>query len=248
MLRLTGLVLTGLLALGLATAPAAGAVDGPPTSVQLTVPGTGQVQTLSYSDRDYEVLALLVGARETRPSVETARPGVDSFRTVGLTLTWLHHHDEPWRVDRVFLTRDEGVWIATRLAGGEGSVRAGLQRWSRPDAPDRLISLLEHLGVAQAARGHGGFPDKPGRFAAGFVRPAVVEAGEDPPPGRPSTTSGSGQWALIAVALGIAALAAGSRLRDRLAGTGPAADDVQDRTGGPPPEAEQLTWGPGPRR
>lgn len=207
-----------------------------PTSVRLAVPGTTRTRSLSYTTPEYEALALQVGAREPPESV-SGGPGVDAIRSVGVTLTWLHHRVEPWRVDRVWLTPDDGVWISTRVSDLARSVREAPQRWHRPDAPMELVTLLEHLGVASAAKGGGRlFPEAARGITADAaeLRPAAPAA--SPPD----------VWALVAAGAGVLLLA--GVLGGRRRSTQPEEDGVPGPGDELPPEAERLSWGPGTRR
>lgn len=197
-----------------------------PTSVRLTVPGTTGSLTLSYTRPAYEALADLVGARESAER-GAGGPGVDAIRSVGVTLTWLHHRAEPWRVDRVWLTDDDGVWIATRVAQGADSVRRAVQRWHRPDDPDRLVALLQELGVAPAARGGGRlFPDVAGRAGGRAVVGPVPATAVPADVWEAMRSSGDGPstWTVAVGGAGLLLLAGIVSVRRRRTSAGPEGD------------------------
>ena len=107
-------------------APPGPASAGGPTSAMLSVPGEGRTASLYYSDDAYEQLARLVdvgGAGAVDESGRSHEAGT------GVTVTWLVHDVEPWRVDRIYLAGDDGPWIATQeMLTGKG--RSGTPRSS----------------------------------------------------------------------------------------------------------------------
>ncbi len=133
-------------------APSGPASAGGPTSALLSVPGQARTASLYYTDDAYDQLAGLVdvGASGT---VDRSGETHDSGTTV--TVTWLIHDVEPWRVDRIYLGAD-GPWIATQeMAGGATSIWDSPVIWHQPTDGKALIGLLDSLGVGQAGAATG---------------------------------------------------------------------------------------------
>ena len=153
-----GALLASLLTIGFAGT----AVAGGPTSVLLVVPGEGRTASLYTGSPDYTELARLVGAFET-PSGSTTPPkgasdqgpsGTDEASGPGVTLTWLMHDVDVWRVDRVYLKAENGPLISTQ-ANTDGT-----DLWAKPaiwhtvtSGQKELIWLLDRLGVGNAGSG-----------------------------------------------------------------------------------------------
>ena len=131
--------------------PAAPAAAGGPTSALLSIPGAGSTASLYYTDPEYDELAGLVGMSEPSGTFAGQESGSGHESGPGITVTWLVHDVEPWRVDRIYL-------------GGEGRPvdlhpGLGLQRslwdspvlWHRPADGARLADLLDGLGLGTKA-------------------------------------------------------------------------------------------------
>jgi hypothetical protein len=135
-----------LTATAVAAAPAGA---GGPTSVLLSVPGAGRTASLYLSDPEYDELANLVGVSRPSGTFETDLSGGHEAGS-GVTITWLIHDVDPWRVDRVYLGAKGGPWISTQIMDGSGSVWDGPVRWHRPADGERLGDLLDELGLGSA--------------------------------------------------------------------------------------------------
>ena len=111
-------------------APPGPASAGGPTSALLSVPGEGRTASLYYSDDAYEQLARLVDV-DRSGTVDGSGRSHDSGTTV--TVTWLIHDVEPWRVDRIYLGADDGPWIATQeMLGDATSIWDSPVTWHQP--------------------------------------------------------------------------------------------------------------------
>ena len=159
-------------------APPGPASAGGPTSAMLSVPGEGRTASLYYSDDAYEQLARLVdvgGAGSVDESGRSHEAGT------GVTVTWLVHDVEPWRVDRIYLAGDDGPWIATQeMLTGTGSIWDAPVVWHQPADGKELTLLLDSLGVGQSgpasATGADGGADEPASAVEpGPAVPASVE-------------------------------------------------------------------------
>lgn len=197
---------------------------GGPTSVLLVVPGTGRTASLYTGAADYEALAGLVGAFDTPGVAGTVDPSGTSHDVgTGVTLTWLIHDVQAWRVDRVYLEADGGPWISTQIAtDGSGTIWDIPPVWHTAASGKELAALLDRLGVSPDPRGDGNAAI-PGGSTVGdgtgtvIVPPATTTAAELKKPtiqradaGTP-IAAGLG-WGLAGLALGVALTMAGMRL------------------------------------
>ena len=101
----------------LAAAPAAA---GGPTSALLSIPGAGSTASLYYTDPEYDELAGLVGVNEPSGTFDGQESGGHEYGA-GITVTWLVHDVEPWRVDRIYLGGKDGPWISTQVSDFSGA-------------------------------------------------------------------------------------------------------------------------------
>jgi hypothetical protein len=199
-------------------APPGPASAGGPTSAMLSVPGEGRTASLYYSDDAYEKLARLVDVGGAGTVDESGR----SHDTgTGVTVTWLVHDVEPWRVDRIYLAGDDGPWIATQeTLTGTGSIWDAPVVWHQPAAGKELSMLLDSLGVGQAGAASG--TGEPGSAVEpGPAVPASVEPASTAPAPAP-TDEGSASanrdrlwWGLGGLAGGVLLAAGWTRVRSR---------------------------------
>ena len=197
-------------------APSGPASAGGPTSALLSVPGQARTASLYYTDDAYDQLAGLV---DVGASGTVDRSGETHDRGTTVTVTWLIHDVEPWRVDRIYLGAD-GPWIATQeMAGGATSIWDSPVIWHQPTDGKALIGLLDSLGVGQAgaATGTGAVdeaaaPAEPEPAVPAAVEPASTTA---PPADDGPATSARDRawWALGGLAGGVLLAAGWTRLR-----------------------------------
>jgi hypothetical protein len=202
---------------------------GGPTSALLSVPGGGRTASLYYTDAAYTELAELVGAQGGSPG-PVDRSGRDHSRGAGVTVTWLIHDVEPWRVDRIFLQGEGAPWIATQEMGGTGTVLGSPFVWRQPTDGAALTRLLNRLvgpaagpgdGAAKAAAPAGGDVDTPASPAGAPAEPAPVA----PAPVADDAPLDDARWGLGGLLAGLLLAAAWGRLRSTRAGAG---DDRRD--------------------
>jgi hypothetical protein len=128
---------------------------GGPTSVLLVVPGAGQTASLYNADADYEVLAGLVGAFAldgTDGKVD--RSGASHVAGSEVTVTWLIHDVQVWRVDQVYVGGHGGPWISTQQSTeGSQGISGSAPVWHTATNSARLIALLDRLGVNPGSAG-----------------------------------------------------------------------------------------------
>jgi hypothetical protein len=208
--RLVRTALTAAL-LGVAALTAAPAAAGGPTSALLSIPGAGSTASLYYTDPEYDELAELVGVSQPSGTFDT-EPGTHASGP-GITITWLIHDVDPWRVDRVYPGGEDGPWISTQVGDGAGSIWDGPVRWHRPEDPARLTSLLDGLGLGTAAPRDTDFEGVAG--ATGQDTTAAA-----PPAAEPAATPAGDQgwlgrvgWALGGVLAGALLMLAWTRRR-----------------------------------
>jgi hypothetical protein len=132
-------------ALALVAAPAQA---GGPTSAFLSIPGSGQTSSLYYTDPEYDELAGLVGVSEPTGTFGGKESGSGHANGPGVTITWLIHDVEPWRVDRVYLGGQGEVWISTQSTM-DGSIWEAPVLWHQPENGARLAALLGGLGLGE---------------------------------------------------------------------------------------------------
>ncbi|MGN9792169.1 hypothetical protein ACTMTU_13890 [Streptomyces sp. OZ13] len=227
--------LTVLFALTWVFAPVAAA--GGPTSVFLTSPESGETASLYYSDKEYGTLTDLLGptgsdgTKERPPSLDMA------MGTRQITVTWMVHDVDPWRVDRLYPgeARDT-VWIHTSTeSGGEQGT------WHTAQRPGELVELLRELGLmgekSPSGGGAAGYP-APWEQDAGATEEASAESpatppAEDRPRPAAAATATTGWWWSIP---GLAAGAALALLLSRLLPSFP----LRRGTGDPGPRQELL--------
>ena len=144
LLTLVLLVLTTLWGAGPAAA-------GGPTSVLVSVPGAGRVAALSHTDAAYQALDELAGELDAGTGGTAGqRPREGAGEVV--TLTWLIHDVQVWRVDQVHLDGKGAPWVATRTVADGGSVWDVSASWHQgnPKLRDLLDELLSDAGPVPA--------------------------------------------------------------------------------------------------
>lgn len=133
---------------------AAPASAGGPTSAILSVPGEGKTASIYYTDPEYDQLGELLGTTDSSAvSGELDSSGASHESGTAVTVTWLIHDVDPWRIDRIYLDAEGGPWVATQtLMGGAGTIWDQPVVWHRPESGKELSTLLDQLGVGNAAR------------------------------------------------------------------------------------------------
>jgi hypothetical protein len=227
---------------------------GGPTSVLLVVPGTGQTASLYTGDADYETLARVVGAFGTDGGAQsTDQSGEDGQFGTGVTVTWLIHDVQVWRVDRVFVGAG-GPRISTRVSvDGSSSIWEVPVAWHQPTNGKQLVDLLDRLGVnPDSSTGGGGATagsEAAGPTPAESVPPAADRAAANT---ASRDVSGSGTrgtagwlWGLAGLTLGAVLTLAALRLlastRAAPSNLVPTDADGDDATDGPESDGA-LSW------
>lgn len=128
------------------------AAAGGPTSVLVSSPEEARVAALHHTDAAYAALDELSGVLDAEADVSTGkRPPAGSGDVV--TLTWLIHDVQVWRVDRVHLGGTGAPWVETRLAPEGGSIWDARASWHRanPKLPQLVDEVLRDPGAAALA-------------------------------------------------------------------------------------------------
>ncbi len=195
------------------------AAAGGPTSALLSVPGEGKTTSLYYTDPEYDALASLVGidsaagTGQVDPSGQVDRTGLDHANGPGVTVTWLIHDVTPWRVDHIYPEGNGAPWIATQIVGDDGRpIWDSPVVWHQPESGAELMTLLDKLGMGEAAREADGFSG----VAGAAVPPPAEPASDEPTAAEPSGIAGT-WWALGGLVVGVLATLLGTRLRRRTA-------------------------------
>jgi hypothetical protein len=139
--RILLVLLTALLGLTGWGGTVGSAYAGGPTSVLLVNTDRARAQALYVTDPAYDRLAAAAGdtyGASTPPS------GVAQGVKDEVKLTWLIHDVTVWRLDRVVLTRNDGIWIETALKLPEDDDTA---RWHRASDDQALTALLSASGL-----------------------------------------------------------------------------------------------------
>ncbi|MFC7496914.1 MULTISPECIES: hypothetical protein [unclassified Nocardioides] len=197
---------------------------GGPTSAILSVPGEGKTASVYYTDPEYNQLADLVGANVETGTVDES--GRTHESGPGVTVTWLIHDVQPWRVDRIYLDADGGPWIATQvMVGDSGSIWDSPVVWHQPASGKELSMLLDDLGVGQAARAAGDFDG-----VAGAPAPATEEPAAPSPDTETTSSVHAAWWGVGGLVVGALLMLGWTRRRPRRD------DDVAE----PDPDADWL--------
>jgi hypothetical protein len=221
---------------------------GGPTSALLSVPGEGATASLYYTDPEYDALADLVGIETTNGVGKVDGSGIGHENGPGVTVTWLIHDVTPWRVDRIYLEGKGAPWIATQLSSGGGMSWDSPVVWHQPAAASELVTLLNRLGVGEAARGAGDFSGVAGAPLPIPAEPAstpVEPASEEPVRAEASPFAGGLLWGLGGLGAGVLLTVLWVRRSRAGADKSTEPHDQDDEAPGTL-AAEELSW-PAPR-
>jgi hypothetical protein len=227
------------------------AAAGGPTSALLSVPGEGRTASLYYTDPEYDALAGLVGIAGDTGTGEVDSSGGDHANGPGITVTWLIHDVSPWRVDRIYPQAKGAPWIATQVGQGE-SIWESPVVWHQPEHGTELMTLLDKLGLGDAARGADDFTGVAGAAVPPQPEPADgagPASTDEPAAADPSGIAGI-WWALAGLVAGVLVTLLGLRLRrsetpDSGEPHSPDLEPAPDRYSGG--VADEVSW-PAPRR
>jgi len=136
-----------LLALCWMWATTSAASAGGPTSVIMVNPESGRAAAVHTSNPRYQQLVDAMGAYESVEGSSSAPAGVPDCFECEIRLTWLIHDVQVWRIDRVHLTSDDGIWVdsLSNETGGDVVEQAG--QWHRPHDAATLLAVLKAEGL-----------------------------------------------------------------------------------------------------
>jgi hypothetical protein len=183
-------LLAGILSLVSWLAGAQSASAGGPTSVLLASPQNGHAAALHVTDGAYQKLVAAVG-----PDLgSTTQPAAVPRDSDEIRLTWLIHDQRIWRIDRVYFTADDGIWIETMLSLDGGDVLTQPGNWHRAADSAGLTTILRRAGVLSTGAARAADPEP-------VTSPSqAVEA--------PAASSSGTSW--LAIATGIGGLLVGA--------------------------------------
>jgi hypothetical protein len=123
------------------------AYAGGPTSVLLVDPSEGRAAALYHSDADYQRLVDAINAYSSDLGSADRPASVSENTNDAYRLTWLIHDITIWRIDRIYRTADDGLWLQTVADEGGGDPFARSGRWHRVKNPEALTAVLTSSGV-----------------------------------------------------------------------------------------------------
>lgn len=192
---------------------------GGPTSVLLVAPQSGRTASLYTTDADYDRLAQLVGAfggNGVGGTTDPSKGGHAVGQTV--TVTWLIHDVGVWRVDRIYPDAKGGPWISTQADITAGDPWDGPTVWHTSTDGDKLITLLDQLGVTEGSQAKSSA--ETADVAAAPVAPALAAPQRtramDPQAAQVGSRTPAWTWGLTGVAGGVVLALVALRVRGRL--------------------------------
>ncbi len=147
------------------------AYAGGPTSVLMTNPGLGRATALYVENAGYSRLEAAVGEE---PTGEATPPSGMGSGDEEVRLTWLIHDMQIWKINRVHLTSNDGIWVETVTdLTGDGDLFDRPARWHRPKDEKALTALLTGAGLlgSDFAPSSPPNPDDPARVTAASSAP-----------------------------------------------------------------------------
>lgn len=118
------------------------ALAGGPTSVLLAAPGSNAVG-LYNDDPEYAELVKLVDAYDTDVSGRSDGSQQRYAQGPFVTVTWMMHDTQVWRVDRIYYKAESEPWIYTV----DNLRKSSHGRWHRSTDPEQLVDLLRKLDL-----------------------------------------------------------------------------------------------------
>jgi hypothetical protein len=151
------LIVTTLAVVGWVASAAPAHAKGP-TSVLLANRNMSRVTVLYYTDKAYERLATGVGAfGPDIGSKSEPRSFPDNVRA-GVRLAWLADEMMILRIDNVYFTTDDGIWIETSNADRRGDMFNLPARWHRAANQKVLMASLTAAGMVAGSKPPAGKP------------------------------------------------------------------------------------------
>ena len=127
------------------------AYAGGPTSVLLVDPSAGRAAALYHSNADYQRLVDAINAYSSDLGSADRPASVSENTNDVYRLTWLIHDMTIWRIDRIYRTADDGLWLQTVADESGGDPFAQTGRWHRVVDPGALNAVLTNAGLTDGA-------------------------------------------------------------------------------------------------
>jgi hypothetical protein len=165
-------IVIGLLAMLLAAASWAGTAGlahaGGPTSVLIVSPSAHRATGLYRTEPGYQDLIKAIGG-DGQPSGSISEPArVDLGDDKEVRLTWMVHDVSVWRIDRIYITRSDGIWINTMTDQEGGNPLDQPGSWHRPQNDAALLAVLKSSGILTSSVAPG--VDSSSQASPGAVR------------------------------------------------------------------------------
>jgi len=173
------------------------AYAGGPTSVLLVDPSAGRAAALYHSSPDYQRLVDAINAYSSDLGSADRPASVSESTNDAYRLTWLIHDMTIWRIDRIYRTADDGLWLQTVADESGGDPFAQPGRWHRVVNQEALTSVLASSGLTDETAPQ----TKPSSDAEPSTAAATSVA---PGPGAGSIATAAGIAGLAGVLLGAA--------------------------------------------
>ena len=197
--------LLGTLAWALSAAPAQA---GGPTSVLLVDRVNGTAAGLYVGQPGYDHLLRSVDFKPDNPSAKQPSSVTEDYNN-RIMLTWMVHDVSIWRIDEVFVTASDGIWVSTQLDyTGEGNPIDKPAAWHRPVDDKMLVAALHSSGLQTKPPVGGTRRTVPSPMFPASTQPQS-QASANALPATTSTGSG-GPSALVAAGAGVAGLVVGA--------------------------------------
>ena len=224
------LIVTTLTVVGWVASAAPAHAKGP-TSVLMANRNMSRVTVLYYTDKAYERLASGVGAFSPDiGSKSEPRSFPDNVRA-GVRLTWLADEMMILRIDNVYFTTDDGIWIETSNADRRGDMFNLPARWHRAANQKVLMASLTAAGMVAGSKPPAG---KPTSTVPSATAPTAPQTAPTVSQAAPASVPGAGRapanLAVIAGA-GVAGVIVGATAALALARTRRSKAPRVDRSG-----------------
>jgi hypothetical protein len=204
----------GTLGWALSAAPA---YAGGPTSVLLVDRVTGKASALYYEHPAYDQLSRSVEVADLAKASIHRPSTVSAAYDNHIMLTWLAHDVWVWRIDEVYITDDDGIWVSTQAdLTGAGDIVEQTAHWHRPADDKALLAAISATGLLPRAGQASTHRTVPPTFPSsesqdtGAVSPTTSNASATAVPATTSAGSTGGASGLMAAGAGVAGFVVGA--------------------------------------
>jgi hypothetical protein len=138
-----------------------------------------------------------------QPAGSLSQPAsVDFDNETVVRLTWMVHDAGVWRIDGIYITRSDGVWISTLIDQESGNLRDLPGRWHRPQNDAALLAALTSSGTLASNAA----PESASSLQASPAAASTAVAASGPNPPQTPARSVAVVAALAGLVLGAAGL------------------------------------------